>query len=295
MEPSDGVPAVLAVGETMALVTPSCAEPLETAQQFLLDIAGAESNVASHLVALGTPAAWAGAVGDDALGRRVLAMLAGRGVDVALARRDPQAPTGLFLKDPGNGVLYYRRGSAASRLGPEFADRLPLSTVPWVHLTGITPALSDSCLRLVEHVLGRRRALRLPVSFDVNYRPSLWQGRADAAVRLSQLAAQADLVFVGRDEAQTLWGTSTAEAVRARFPSVPALVVKDGPGPAHAFVGDRQVTVAPGPVEVVEPIGAGDAFAAGFLAARLDGATLAEALATGHRRAGAALATTADY
>lgn len=295
MEPSNGAPAVLAIGETMALVTPACAEPLETAQDFRLDIAGAESNVASHLVALGVPAAWAGAVGEDALGRRLIATLAGRGVDVVLATSDPRAPTGLFVKDPGAGVLYYRRGSAASRLGPEFADRLPLATVPWVHVTGVTAAISDSSLQLLERILERRHAAGLPVSFDVNHRPSLWPGQADAAVVLGRLAARSDLLFVGRDEAQTLWGTSTAEEVRARFPAVPALVVKDGPGPAHAFVGQRHVVVAPGPVEVVEPIGAGDAFAAGYLAARLRGGTLADALAGGHRRAAEALATTADY
>jgi sugar/nucleoside kinase (ribokinase family) len=79
----DGTASVLAVGETMVLVTPGSAQPLESAAAFRLDVAGAESNVASHLARAGTAAAWAGAVGDDALDRRLLATLAARGVDTA--------------------------------------------------------------------------------------------------------------------------------------------------------------------------------------------------------------------
>jgi len=292
---TSGNPLVLAVGETMALVTPALAEPLESAVDFRLDVAGSESNAASHLVTLGVPAAWAGAVGADPLGRRVLATLAARGVDTSLAVTDTAARTGLFVKDPGSGVHYYRDDSAASRLGAPFADRLPLETVPWLHVTGITAAISASSLGLVERLFERRRAAGLPVSFDVNYRASLWPGRADAAVRLGMLAARADLVFLGRDEAEALWGAATAEAVRARFPGVPTLVVKDAEHAAYAFAGGRHVVVTPEPVEVVEPVGAGDAFAAGYLAAVLAGRDLADALAGGHRRAAVALRTTGDY
>jgi 2-dehydro-3-deoxygluconokinase len=154
------------------LVTPVAPEPLQTATAFRSDVAGAESNVACHLVRAGVPAARAGAVGDDPLGRRVVATLRGHGVDTAVVTVDPDAPTGVFFKDPrpaGTRVLSYRRGSAASRLGPAFADRLPLDSAPLVHLSWITAALSPSCRALLERVIEVRARHRLPTSFDVNH------------------------------------------------------------------------------------------------------------------------------
>jgi 2-dehydro-3-deoxygluconokinase len=288
---------LLAIGETMVLVTPEAPQPLETATGFRLDIAGAESNVASHLARAGVPAAFASAVGADALGRRLVATLAERGVDTSLVAVDPAAPTGVFFKDPGvNGtrVLYYRRGSAASRLGPEFAATLPLASVPMVHVSGITAALSGSCRALLDAVLAARAAHGLPVSFDVNYRPALWDAGV-AGPALLALAHRCDLVFVGRDEAQTLWGTGTAAHVRALIGPGNRLVVKDGAVGAHAFQAGSEVFVPAHRVEVVEPVGAGDAFAAGYLAADLAGEPPDAALERGHRFAARALATTGDF
>jgi 2-dehydro-3-deoxygluconokinase len=288
------VTQVLAIGETMALVTPETAEPLETASAFRLEIGGAESNVASHLARAGVAAAWASAVGADALGRRMLATLEKRGVDTSLVLVDPAAPTGVYFKDPGAGVLYYRRGSAASRLGPDYLERLPLRDVPLVHLSGITAALSHSCRALVEAVLERRRRVGLPVSFDVNYRPALWAPGV-AAAELLDIARRCDLVFVGRDEAETLWGTATAAGVRDLLGPGPRLVVKDGAVGAHCFHRSGEDFAPVVPVEVVEAVGAGDAFAAGFLAAELAGETPTAALGQGHLFAAAVLATTADF
>jgi 2-dehydro-3-deoxygluconokinase len=288
---------VLTIGETMVLVTPTTAEPLEHATDFRLDIAGAESNVASHLVRAGVLSAWAGAVGDDPLGRRLVATLDARGVDTSLVHLDPDAPTGVMFKDPGlggTGVRYYRRDSAASRLGPAFAATLPLRSVAWVHLSGITAALSDSCRALLDEILGVRRSAGLPTSFDVNYRPALWN-RADAARDLLALARRCDLVFVGRDEADTLWGTSTAADVRRLLGGDVRLVVKDGGIGAHSFHRGGADFVSARTVPVLEPVGAGDAFAAGYLAAHLAGEPPTSALSRGHLFAAAVLATTADY
>ena len=285
---------VLTLGETMAMVTPEAAEPLETASAFRLDIGGAESNVACHLARAGVAVAWAGAVGADALGRRLVATLVRRGVDTSLVRIDAQAPTGVYFKDPGAGVHYYRRGSAASRLGPGYAAGLGLDRVPLVHVSGITAALSDSCRALLDAVIDARRVAGLPVCFDVNYRPALWEPGV-AAVELLELAQRCDLVFVGRDEAETLWGTSTAEDVRALIGPGPRLVVKDGAVGAHCFHPGGSDFVKALPVDVVEAVGAGDAFAAGFLAAELAGESPAAALERGHGFAAVVLATTADF
>ncbi|WP_350347455.1 sugar kinase [Agromyces sp. G08B096] len=292
-------PEILAVGEAMALLAPAVAEPLATAREFRIDTAGAEANVASHAAALGRTAAFAGRLGDDALGHRIAHELDARGVDTRWIEFDPDAPTGLYLKDPGAGVRYYRAGSAASRMGPAFLDALPIETARVVHLSGITPALSPDCDAFLEAATDRVSAAGALLAFDVNHRPVLWTGSAhaeSAAERLRALARRADVVFVGLDEAEALWGAQTPEAVRALLPEPRELIVKDGAVGAASVSRSGELVVVPTPsVEVVEVVGAGDAFAAGYLDALLDGRPVEARLAAGHARAATALADTADF
>ncbi|NUP24980.1 MAG: sugar kinase, partial [Streptomyces sp.] len=298
--------------------------PLLNAARLRLSVAGAESNVAMYLADHGIPVAWLSALGDDPLGHRVRATVAAAGVDVSYVRTDPDRPTGLLVKDPGPAgtrVHYYRRGSAASALGPEVLDGRPVRTAALVHLSGITPALSESCRRLVTRALaastststsvsvsastdtdtgsGTRStepaARPYAVSFDVNHRAALWPDGAAPAV-LRELADRADIVFVGLDEAQELWGGRlTPTGVRALLPHPRILVVKDGANAATAFTDEGGVTVPTPRTTVVEAVGAGDAFAAGFLTGLLRGATTTRALRLGHLTAASALQVTGDH
>lgn len=284
---------LLAVGETMAMLTPAQPASIGEADLFRLDAGGAESNVAAHVAALGHVAAWFSALGDDPLGRRILAQLAQRGVDTTAVRVDPAHPTGLYVKDPGAGVYYYRSGSAAAHLGPDVAEGVCLDGTAVVHVSGITAAISRSAAAFLDRVIDRAAGAGVLVSFDVNHRPALWDA-ATAAPALAALARRAGLVFVGRDEAEVLWGTTTAEDVRALLPDVPQLVVKDGAAGATAFAGGATVFRPARAVRVVDLVGAGDAFAGGYLAALLSGAGLAERLEAGHDRAALTIQTMGD-
>ncbi|TAM66274.1 MAG: sugar kinase [Microbacteriaceae bacterium] len=278
----------------MALVAPAKAEPLATARDIRLHAGGAESNVASHLAEMGIATAWASALGDDALGHRVCQSVRRHGVDTRWVGFDPNAPTGVYFKDPGRGVLYYRRDSAASRMSPATVASIPLEDAEIVHVSGITPALSDSCAALVEAVFERVAESSAILSFDVNYRRALWaEGVAGTVLR--SLANRADLVFVGLDEAQVLWGCRTAEDVRALLPEPERLVVKDGSVGATEFTGGDSVFVPAIPTDVVEAVGAGDAFAAGYLAALLRGEPALDRLRSGHERARLVLLSTSDF
>ncbi len=300
--PDADLPQAVCIGETMALVAPVDGQPLAVTEHVELMQAGAESNVARYLVDLGVRAAWVSAVGADPLGERITRGLARSGVDVRWVEHRDDAPTGVFFKDPAPGgtrVHYYRRGSAASRMSAGDVERWPLATASWLHLTGITPALSPTCAEMIEAVLGQRTD-GTRTSFDVNYRPQLWPDRATAARRLHELARRADVVLVGRDEAEELWGTATAEAVAQLLDTTPRVVVKDADREAVEFdrtsTGTPTVTRVPAaPVEVVEPVGAGDAFAAGYLAATLRDAPADERLALGHSVAAWTLGTPGDY
>jgi 2-dehydro-3-deoxygluconokinase len=285
----------------MALVTPDPPHPLAEGGPMRLDVAGAESTVACYLAVLGVRVAWASRVGDDPLGRLVRQRVGGYGVDTALVETDPDAPTGVFFKDPRlvadpasrTTVHYYRGGSAACRLGPEVLDAPALARCRLLHLSGITPALSDSCAELVDRALTVRPVPGPIVSFDVNYRPALW-ARATAAPLLAALANRADIAFVGLDEAALLWGTGTPGDVRAQLPGPGRLVVKDGPVGATSFGPEGVTTVPAESVDIVEPVGAGDAFAAGYLFGCLRGLAEPARLRLGHRVAAAALRTTGD-
>lgn len=258
---------VLCLGETMIMVTPNPGGHLDLQSTFILRPGGAESNVASLIAALGHRAAWAGHVGTDPFGDMVLSALRNASVDVALAHQVVGHPTGVYFKDPrplGTSVHYYRSGSAASQMSPSLIDKWAGVDARLLHLSGITPALSPTCRDLVRTLVYERPLPRTVVSFDVNYREALW-ARTDAATELLELAQASDVVFVGRDEAENLWGTRTAEEIRDILHKPAHVVVKDGAIEAVAFHGDEVVRVDAPRVRVVEAVGAGDAFAAGWL------------------------------
>ncbi|WP_174550921.1 sugar kinase [Actinomadura macra] len=301
----EGLPAAACVGESLAVLLPDRPGPLEHVPSFRPSSGGAEANVAHGLVALGIPTAWIGRVGDDGFGRRVTRDLAAGGVDIRGASVDPHRPTGLYVKEiePGGSVLhYYRDGSAGSTIGPSLLDDPDagplLAGAKLVHLSGITAALSDSALELTRALLFRSRPGRL-VSFDLNWRPALWR-RRDPSVLLPLLNA-ADIVLLGADEATDVLGTGDPGELRALLPGPATLVVKDDAHRATALTREtahtrEMVVTAPAlDVEVVEQVGAGDAFAAGYLAGTLRGYGPRRCLRLGHLAAAATLVVPNDH
>ncbi|MCP2340228.1 sugar kinase [Actinomadura rupiterrae] len=296
-EPVAGTGPVACVGEAMAAFLPDRPGPLEHVETFRHAIGGAEANVARGLAALGVPAAWVGRVGADGFGRRIVAELAASSVDTSGVVTDPDRPTGLFVKEagPDGSVLhYYRDGSAGSALSPEMMDVRVLRDAPLVHLSGITPALSEGAHKLVAELLQRRVPGRL-TSFDLNHRPALWPPGTDAAATLVPLLDAADIVLLGADEAERVLGTGDPERLRALLPGPDVIVVKDDKHRATAVTRDALATEVALRVEVVEPVGAGDAFAAGFLAGTLRGLDPRGRLRLGHLAAAGALVVHGDH
>ena len=281
----------------MAMVTPVEPEPLEVAGLVAIHSGGAESNVAMYLAGLGHNVSWVSRLGEDPLGKRVLRDVTTAGVGTSLVQLDASAPTGVYFKDPGPSgtrVFYYRRGSAASLMGPEILGPVLASPPRLLHVSGITPALSRSCDEMIEEVFTKFRSTATLVSFDVNFRPGLWSPQ-QAAPRLRALAQQAGVVFAGLDEGRTLWGTETPREMRELLPGPSLLVVKDGATGATSFGETGEVFVPSLPVEVSEAVGAGDAFAAGWLSGLLRKLPAVQRLRLGHLLAGAALRSTADH
>lgn len=277
------------------LFVPAAGARLESASGLTPYVAGAESNVACGLAHLGHDVEWFGRIGQDPFGARILGFLTGRGVTVSRVITDRSRPTGIYFKDYVGGqskVYYYRSGSAASGLSRADLGGLGLDRRALCHVSGITAALSPTCDDLLQRMVIDRDP-RVTVSFDVNYRPGLWDV-ATAAPRLLELARAADIVMVGRDEADILWSTGDAGGVRELMPNVPQLVVKDAQHGATHF-GEAGTTFVPAlSIDVVEPIGAGDAFAAGFLSGWLRGWEAEPSMRLGHVMAGITLQAVSD-
>jgi 2-dehydro-3-deoxygluconokinase len=287
-------PELVCVGESMVMFVPEPPLPISASATYRPTVAGAESNVAAFGAALGVRTTWVSRVGDDQFGRYVVNELTGHGVDVGYVEPDLHRPTGVAFKEPspaGTRVTYFRHGSAASAMDEKTAEMVRSLRGRALHLSGITPALSDSCQALVQELVEHRDS-GSTVSFDVNWRPKLWRNR-DPGILL-QLARASDIVFVGHDEAQALWGVTAAADVRRLLPEPPMVVVKQGAVGATAFVGKEAVFVPAFDMRVVEPVGAGDGFAAGFLAGTLRDLDLRERLRLGTIVASSALRVPSD-
>jgi 2-dehydro-3-deoxygluconokinase len=280
---------LVTLGETMVLFLAEQAGPLREASTFRKHVGGAESNVAIGMCRLQHSAGWISRVGDDELGRSILFRLRGEGVDTSRVIVDPEAPTGVMVRERREvgpiAVAYYRRGSAASRLSPSDVDETYVAAARTLHLTGITPALSASCRDATFAAAEIARAAGVRVVLDPNIRYKLWSAD-DARATLRDLATKADVVLPGADEAELLTGASDPlTAARDLLKLGPDLVVvKLGADGAIAVTGDRVVRV-PGVAlpRVVDPVGAGDAFAAGFHTGWLRNLSLEDTLALANR------------
>ncbi len=294
----DGVPRVVTAGETMMLVAPSGPGRLRHAGTVTLSIGGAESNVAIGLSRLGIPASWVSALGEDEPGELVLHRVRAEGVDTAAVRRVPGRPTGLYLREEVAGatrVYYYRRGSAASTLAPGAFDPSILDGAAFLHLTGITGALSAESAEFLGWAAKTAAAAGVRVSYDVNYRSRLWEPPAARAVT-EALLPSVDVLLVGDEEARALWGWDE-EACLERFPDTgpSEVVVKLGARGCAATVDGERLTAPGFPARQLDPIGAGDAFAAGYLAATLWGRDPAERLRTANAMGAFCVQNPGDY
>ncbi|HUG14477.1 MAG TPA: sugar kinase [Thermomicrobiales bacterium] len=261
-------------GETMIRLSASGGKRLEEATTLDLAIGGTEANVAVALARLGLRVAWLSALPDNTLGRRVDAELRRHGVDTTHVIWSDRDRAGVYFLDPGvpprpTRVLYDRVDSAVSRVDPDAINYAIVERAGALHLTGVTPALSPGCAAVCHRLAGAAARAGIPIVLDVNYRARLWPPDA-AAAGLAPLLDRATLLLCGASDAATIWGLAGApeEVARALLDrsaaeSVVVTLAADG-ALAMTRAGDITLQRAV-PVTVVDPVGAGDAFAAGFL------------------------------
>jgi 2-dehydro-3-deoxygluconokinase len=277
---------LVTLGETLGLLVAEDVGPLALARGMRLSMGGAESNVAIGVSRLGVPATWIGRLGRDPIGDLVERHLLAERVRAVVHRDD--APTAIMLRErrtsSTQNVTYYRHGSAGSHLCPEDLPAGVVENAGVLHLTGITPALGEGPAAAVREAMRRARAAGVPVSFDLNYRSRLWDA-ATAAPVFRELAAGADMVFAGDDEARIaleLDDRTGPEKLAAALAELGPreVVIKRGRRGATALIDGELVDVPAVPVHAVDSVGAGDAFVAGYLVCRLTGRDPDEGLRT---------------
>lgn len=283
---------LVTLGETMLRMAPPA--PLRLGQSASLDISfgGAESTVAANLARLGRRTAWLSRVPDTPLGQQLAETLRAHGVDTAALHVDSDARLGTYYVEQGTTprgirVWYDRKHSAASQMQPHDIPAGWIEGARWLHLTGITPALSASCHATTAEALRRACAAGVRTSFDVNYRALLWSAQA-AADTLAPFCEAADVVLIARRDAAGLFGITgeladVTATLQRRWGG--AVIVTDGAKGAAAHDGTTGHHAAAFPAQIVDRLGAGDAFASGVIDRLLDDAPLTSAL-----RFGAALA-----
>ncbi|MCD7994379.1 MAG: sugar kinase [Clostridia bacterium] len=270
---------VITIGETMAAFVPRQRGLLRYNNTYDIRIAGAESNLAIGLSKLGHDAGWFSSVGNDEFGHFIINQIRSEGVDTSRVMIDSQHHTGIMFKEihPGKdtSVYYYRSDSAASYIS---AEQLPwdyIEQADIIHLTGITPILSESLKKAVFCILERMDGRNM-ISFDPNIRKKLW-GSNDYSKLLREIGDRCSVLMLGLEEAKVIYGTDKPDVLadelyknnRLQF-----LAIKDGGNGADVYDGRKHYHIPPFKCSPEDMIGAGDAFNAAFLAGILEGKDL---------------------
>ncbi|TFW15796.1 sugar kinase [Duganella callida] len=278
---------VVALGEAMVEFNQAkSSEPV-----YRQGFGGDTSNAVIAASRQGARTAYLSRVGEDHFGRMLLDLWQKEGVDTGAVACDAQAPTGLYFVNhgsQGHAFSYLRAGSAASRMQPQTMDLRPAQRTRWLHVSGISQAISASACDTVFAAIGIARAAGARISYDPNLRLSLWP-LARARATICATIALTDLFLPSLDEAVTLAGTDDIPAIFAwcRAHGARTVVLKAGPSGAwYAGQGDAPRLMAARVVEAVDATGAGDCFDGSLLARLAAGDSLADAVRYANTAAG---------
>lgn len=274
-------------GEAMLRLTPPGLRRIEQAHSFDAHVGGAELNVAVAAARLGLATRWVSRLPESPLGRMIASRAREQGVDVSHLSWTTRDRAGLYFVELGaapraSDVLYDRADSAMARISPGVVDwGSALNEARWLHVGGITAALSESAAATLAEALAAAKAASITVSYDLNFRGKLWTAERARATQ-EPLLPFADVLIAGDDTARAVLGVAgdtpeqVARELRQRF-GTPAIAVTTRDATrartttwrALVLADDRVHCSPVMDVEIVDPIGAGDAFAAGLIFGRL--------------------------
>lgn len=290
---------LVSIGETMALMR----EDQQSEQKgcFRLGFGGAESNVLTQVSRLGLRVRWFSSLGQDSFGERVKSGLESQNIDTVLHPAKSR-PTGFMVKTYGDRtdpeVEYFRSFSAASQIGVPDLNLDDFFRAKMLHMTGIFPALSPSASETSLKVFEEARRREVPISLDVNYRKKLWS-ESDASKFMRRIWRHATYLFGDREELSLLFEGTPPDSDQALLSELSeenrVVVLKKGSAGAAAIANGEYFSVPAVPAQVVDTVGAGDAFVGGFLAGILRSLEVKNSLALATTCGAAACESRGDW
>lgn len=275
---------VVTFGEAMVRLTPPGHQRLEQARTVDVYVGGAELNVAVGATRLGLASRWVSRLTENALGRMIAGRAREQGVDVSV-EWTPADRAGVYFVELGSSpraatVLYDRAGSAMSKVAPgaiDWTGPRAFEGARWFHTSGVTPALSDSAAATVADALAAAKKAGLTVSYDLNYRAKLWSVEKARAVQ-EPLMRYVDVLIASEETASAVFGVGEPEQLQERLGVRTIALTHREESRAREWSQDYEALVrADGAVhrgptfhlDIVDPIGAGDAFVAGLIFGKL--------------------------
>lgn len=283
------MPDVITFGEAMLRLAPPNFRRLEQARSLDVQVGGAELNTAVGVARLGRSSAWVSRLTDNPLGRLIAnqAREAGVCTDHVVWTKDDRV--GLYFLEFGaapraSSVLYDRKGAAIAAIQPGMVDWAQVfAGARWFHVTGITPALSASAAQVTKEALEAARRANVGTSIDLNYRAKLWSP-AEANRCMSELMVSCDYLITTEEDIERVFGITgkdyeeAAARTAERFPlKAVAITLRENPlvwrnrWTAMVWQNGKVLRTRVYEVEIVDRLGAGDSFAAGFIHGLLDG------------------------
>mgnify|MGYP000853783417 FL=1 len=280
---------IILIGEPMAMFVADYVGNLEDVEKFTRSLAGAEVNVCIGLKRLGYDVGYVTRLGVDPFGKYIMKFLINEGIDTSNVTFDENFPTAFQIKgktkkgDPE--VVYFRRGTAASHISKEDVEKIDLGKVRHIHVTGIPPALSESCREATYELIRKARDRGLSITFDPNLRPSLWKSKEEMVKVINDIASKCDMILPGISEGLTLTGSDKPDIIADFYLNlgVKTVIVKLGSKGAFVKTECKSYTVPGFKVErVVDTVGAGDGFAVGVISGLLEKLSLRDAVIRGN-------------
>jgi 2-dehydro-3-deoxygluconokinase len=274
---------LLSLGEVLLRLSVPSPGRFETARQLDVQFGGAEANVAAACARLGLRTAWISAVPDNAWGERVRRELTSHGIDCSHVSSIAGARLGVYFLEYGVPprpirVLYDRRDSAFARLTPDMLDWEPVRRARLAHVSGVTAALGPNGRALVRRLIDEATC----VSFDLNYRSALWSPD-EARGFTESILPHVRYFFAGHAETKTVFGhdaspEATLDRLSRLAPKATISLLRGQEGSSVLDAGKVWRPTIGHAVQVADPIGAGDAYVAGYLWATLKGQATQDAV-----------------
>lgn len=275
------------LGEMMGLFLATDTDDVATAAKFELSVAGAEVNVAVAVTRLGLRATLISRLGADQLGKNILAKLKNEGLSLD-GIKTVESYTPALVRNRGKenpiDVTYLRKSSAGSTISVADIKEEEIASARWVHMTGISVAISESSASAVAKAMDVARKHNIPISFDINLRRKLWS-ESQAAHALHSLIHDVELVIGGVDEYAVVWGSSDPEENLRLAGAVGAktAIMTAGDQQMRVLHNGERFDISPEVVETVDPVGSGDAFVGGTISGILGGLSMRESILQGSK------------